>query len=61
MDYATTVRMSGRSIYRSSHRSQDGACSEKGKDFQVVILDYHEKEGQKERERRKMIIKEITK
>ena len=61
MDYATTVRMSGRSIYRSSRRSQDGACSEKGKDFQVVILDYYEKEGQRERERRKKIIKEITK
>ena len=47
MDYATTVRMSGRSIYRSSRRSQDGACSEKGKDFQVVILDYQEKEESK--------------
>ena len=47
MDYATTVRMSGRSIYRSGHRSQDGACSEKGKDFQVVILEYHEKEESK--------------
>ena len=61
MDYVTTASMSGRSICGSIRRSQDGACSEKGKDFQVVILDYHEKEGQRERERRKMIIKEITK
>ena len=52
MDYATTVRMSGRSIYRSSLRSQDGACSEKGKDFQVITLDYHEKRRSK-RERKK--------
>ncbi len=60
MYYVTTVRMSGRSIYGSIRRSQDGACSEKGKDFQVVTLDYHEKEGQRERERRRKIIKEIT-
>ena len=53
MDYVTTVSMSGRSIYGSIRRSQDGACSEKGKDFQVVTLDYHEKEGQRERKKDK--------
>ena len=47
MDYVTTASMSGRSICGSIRRSQDGACSEKGKDFQVVILDYHEKEESK--------------
>ena len=57
MIYVTTVSMSGRSIYGSIRRSQDGACSEKGKDFQVITLDYHEKRREKEGKR---IIKEIT-
>ena len=60
MDYVTTASMSGRSICGSIRRSQDGACSEKGKDFQVITLDYHEKRRSKRERKKEKIIKEIT-